>query len=574
MNRLIKKLILKMKDAKFSRKMFWSFFLVSTVTLIPLGISSYLEAEANVLYREIQSTKELIWQSNVGLNNKLMQFHSVIISLLYNDQIIQCLDVEDMDYFDQYLMFSNTLEPTINSVITATPDVFQLKIYTENETLQGHSRYFYALDDAFPFGGQAKYDELDSLSYYLAPEGISILAKFPYSSRDRNNLLQIDFLLVDTLAPMMKNGNKLCIRSQSGEVVFASPGTESCMLEESVDSNDSVFRASMDGVRYYAFQNEISETGWHSVCYVPEKNLVAADRNIISVTVFYYVLAIALCFLMSSILCRLLTEPIKKLQLSIRQVENGDFSAEIVSPNRDEIGQLTNSFGSMVKKLNTLIREVYQSQIVQKEAEFKMLQSQLNPHFLYNTLSFINWKALRAGQDDIARISRDISSFYRTALNSGKSLTTIREELINAKSYVNIQLALHNNSFDVSYQVDDSVQSAKVICNLLQPLIENALEHGIDRKRGGRGLLDVSIVQDGDCLSLRISDNGPGFHEPIEVLLNCDSKGYGLKNVNERIKIYYGEEFGLTAYEKNGTTTIEIKIPIIPEENDPLDHAE
>ena len=101
-----------------------------------------------------------------------------------------------------------------------------------------------------------------------------------------------------------------------------------------------------------------------------------------------------------------------------------------------------------------------------------------------------------------------------------------------------------------------------MICNLLQPLIENALEHGIDRKRDGRGLLTVSTTEEENRLALRISDNGPGFTEPIAELLGCDSKGYGLKNVNERIKIYYGEEFGLTAFEKGGMTTIEIKIPV------------
>ncbi len=560
MKAFCRKLIRRMRDARFSQKMFWSFFLVSTATLLPLGVSSYLEAESNVLYREIQSTKEFVWQASVGLNNKLLQFQSMVTSLLYNDQIIQCLGVEDMSYFDQYLMFSNTLEPTINSVIAAAPDVFQLKIYTGNETLQGHSRYFYALEDAFPSGKAESSGELDAVSYRLGAESLTILAKFPYSSLDQENLLQIDFLLVDTLSPLMKNGNRLCIRSQSGDLVFASPEIEACLPEE--DAGESVFRTESDGVRYYGFRSEISETGWHCICYVPEKNLVAADRNILSVTVFYYLLAILLCFLMSSILCRLLTEPIKKLQHSIRQVENEDFSVRLSSPYRDEIGQLTNSFGSMVKKLNTLIHEVYQSQIVQKEAEFKMLQSQLNPHFLYNTLSFINWKAIQAGQNDIARISRDISSFYRTALNSGKALTTVREELLNAKSYVNIQLALHNNSFDVSYQADESVLGSKVICNLLQPLIENALEHGIDRKRDGRGLLTVSTTEEENRLALRISDNGPGFTEPIAELLGCDSKGYGLKNVNERIKIYYGEEFGLTAFEKGGMTTIEIKIPV------------
>ena len=125
---------------------------------------------------------------------------------------------------------------------------------------------------------------------------------------------------------------------------------------------------------------------------------------------------------MSWLLCRWLLGPMEKLRKHIRQVEEGDFSIEVSSEAEDEIGQLTNAFGAMIKKLNVLVNEVYRSQIVQKEAEFKMLQAQLNPHFLYNTLSFINWSALKAGKKEIAKISRDISSFYRTALNSGRRL--------------------------------------------------------------------------------------------------------------------------------------------------------
>ena len=165
----------------------------------------------------------------------------------------------------------------------------------------------------------------------------------------------------------------------------------------------------------------------------------------------------------------------------------------------------------MIKKLNILVNEVYRSQIIQKEAEFKMLQAQLNPHFLYNTLSFINWSAIRAGEMEIAKISRDISAFYRTALNSGKATTTIEEELLNAQSYINIQLALHNNSFDAVCEIEESCKPCQVICNILQPLIENALEHGIDKKRDGRGLLRILIKKEGEELLLAVTDNGQGF---------------------------------------------------------------
>ncbi|MFR8340594.1 MAG: sensor histidine kinase [Eisenbergiella massiliensis] len=237
---------------------------------------------------------------------------------------------------------------------------------------------------------------------------------------------------------------------------------------------------------------------------------------------------------------------------------------EVGTEAQDEVGQLTNAFGAMTRKLNVLVNEVYRSQIIQKEAEFKMLQAQLNPHFLYNTLSFINWSALKAGEKEIAKISRDISSFYRTALNSGRAVTTVEEELLNAKSYISIQLALHSNGFDVEYDIEEECRPCEVICNVLQPLIENALEHGIDKKREGRGRLSITAKVRDESLILAVADNGPGFGRKVdEEVMKKDSKGYGLKNVNDRIRIYYGEEYGLSIYSEEGQDTrIEIMVPI------------
>ena len=199
----------------------------------------------------------------------------------------------------------------------------------------------------------------------------------------------------------------------------------------------------------------------------------------------------------------------------------------------------------------------------------RLLQAQLNPHFLYNTLSFINWSALKAGEKEIAKISRDISSFYRTALNSGKATTTVEEELINAQSYISIQLALHNNSFDAEYEIGEDCRPCQIICNILQPLIENALEHGIDKKRDGRGVLRIFARKEGEKLVLAVTDNGPGFAGNEEKrAINQESKGYGLKNVNDRIRIFYGDDYGIEIYSNAGEDTrIQIRIPVSAEVN-------
>ena len=546
------------RDAKFSHKMFAAFFLTSSITLVPLGIYSYHQAKANLLYEEKQSIKEQIWQANTMLNNLLIQYQTVLSSLLYNTQIMQCLNTEGIGYFDQYLMFENTLEPTIDSIVSSHSNILVVKIYTDNETLKGHSKYLYPLEELQDY--QAENGRLP-MAYQIKDNKLAVTCQYPPGGKNLTNVLYIEFRVSDTLGLMLKDGAGLVLSDAEGEPVYASAGTEEFTGYETAETFDQI---KLQGTSYYLFVNEIPETKWKSFCFVPVKNLEVHDPGILRATFLHLILAAVLCLMMSGILCRWLLGPLQNLQKSIHRVEEGDFTMEVGTEAQDEVGQLTNAFGAMTRKLNVLVNEVYRSQIIQKEAEFKMLQAQLNPHFLYNTLSFINWSALKAGEKEIAKISRDISSFYRTALNSGRAVTTVEEELLNAKSYISIQLALHSNGFDVEYDIEEECRPCEVICNVLQPLIENALEHGIDKKREGRGRLSITAKVRDESLILAVADNGPGFGRKVdEDVMKKDSKGYGLKNVNDRIRIYYGEEYGLSIYsEEEKDTRIEIMVPI------------
>ena len=546
------------RDAKFSHKMFAAFFLTSSITLVPLGIYSYHQAKANLLYEEKQSIKEQIWQANTMLNNLLIQYQTVLSSLLYNTQIMQCLNTEGIGYFDQYLMFENTLEPTIDSIVSSHSNILVVKIYTDNETLKGHSKYLYPLEELQDY--QAENGRLP-MAYQIKDNKLAVTCQYPPGGKNLTNVLYIEFRVSDTLGLMLKDGAGLVLSDAEGEPVYASAGTEEFTGYETAETFDQI---KLQGTSYYLFVNEIPETKWKSFCFVPVKNLEVHDPGILRATFLHLILAAVLCLMMSGILCRWLLGPLQNLQKSIHRVEEGDFTMEVGTEAQDEVGQLTNAFGAMTRKLNVLVNEVYRSQIIQKEAEFKMLQAQLNPHFLYKTLSFINWSALKAGEKEIAKISRDISSFYRTALNSGRAVTTVEEELLNAKSYISIQLALHSNGFDVEYDIEEECRPCEVICNVLQPLIENALEHGIDKKREGRGRLSITAKVRDESLILAVADNGPGFGRKVdEEVMKKDSKGYGLKNVNDRIRIYYGEEYGLSIYsEEEKDTRIEIMVPI------------
>lgn len=193
------------------------------------------------------------------------------------------------------------------------------------------------------------------------------------------------------------------------------------------------------------------------------------------------------------------------------------------------------------------------------------LQAQINPHFLYNCLSLINSRALINRQTEISQMAQLLSTFYRTTLNKGKSETLLANEIRNVKSYVDIQLLLNDNAFDVAYQIDDQLPSQEVPNLLLQPLVENAIMHGIlPNQEKRRGKLFLSVTRVDDRILFTIMDNGLGIEaEKIPLLTQTQSGGYGLKNVHERIQLTYGEAYGLSINSiLNESTMITFAIPV------------
>lgn len=247
----------------------------------------------------------------------------------------------------------------------------------------------------------------------------------------------------------------------------------------------------------------------------------------------------------------------------MHKVQEGDLTVHIHDDCPDEIGELTNSFQHMIRKLNRLVVEDYQNKITLKETQLMALQAQINPHFLYNCLSAINSRALVNSQPEISQMAQLLSTFYRTTLNKGNSETKLSNEIKNVKSYIEIQLILNDNLFDVVYQIDESLPEQEIPNLILQPLVENAIMHGILPNNTRRGVLFLTITQVNDLIHFTIMDNGLGIPpENLPLLTQIQSEGYGLKNVHERLLLTYGKEYGLKINSiLNESTMITFSIP-------------
>lgn len=264
-----------------------------------------------------------------------------------------------------------------------------------------------------------------------------------------------------------------------------------------------------------------------------------------------------------------ISRPITKLTEVTNQVAAGDLSVRSSVTNGVEASMLSSSLNKMIDKINELLSQVTKEQIRLRKAEFELLQSQINPHFLYNTLDAIVWLAEAGEKERVVNTVKSLSEFFRTSLNQGKDIVTIKEELLHVKSYLEIQQVRYQDILEYEIDVPEELNIYKIPKITIQPLVENALYHGIKNKRG-LGKITVTGEQGDDYFRIIVSDNGLGINEERlkEVLLNINKRdeseksSFGLYNVNERIKLDFGDEYGINIEStyKEGTKVI-IKLP-------------
>lgn len=266
--------------------------------------------------------------------------------------------------------------------------------------------------------------------------------------------------------------------------------------------------------------------------------------------------------------------PIKKLHDVTSTITKNDLQALVTHDNVDEITELGMSFNIMIGRIRELLDAKVREQENLKKAELRALQAQINPHFLYNTLDAIIWMAESKKTDDVIKIVRALSSFFRISLSKGRDWITVGEEIERTRSYLTIQKMRYRDILDYRIEVDPAAADNTILKLILQPLVENAIYHGIKNKRQG-GTITVRAQQtDAGEVLLQVEDDGIGFTEEklaqIQAELNDESgeikmeSGFGIGNVNKRIRLYYGKPYGLSvASEPSSGTRVTLVIPAI-----------
>lgn len=342
---------------------------------------------------------------------------------------------------------------------------------------------------------------------------------------------------------------------------------EKFKITQKYTGQSGYFQSAINAHDFLVTYVNLSRPGWKLVNIVPLDQLSNDTKVIQSITIIGILISLGLCLLLLIFFSFMVLSPLKQLRRYMKYIENENFDVSIDVKGNDEISLLGRSFNKMSKKLNELINEVYAVQIKQKEAELKALQAQINPHFLYNTLDTIYWMCRMEKAFDSSNLVQALSKLFRLSLNSGNEFTTVRNEIDHLNNYIIIQEKRFEDMIKFKINVSDEVLGCKVVKLILQPLVENAIHHGIEKK-GGEGSIEVSIFREENDVIYTIQDDGVGAdEEELNALLEKvekDNRGFGIKNVNDRIKLYFGGTYGIKFSSSYGTgTTVTVRQPFV-----------
>lgn len=325
-----------------------------------------------------------------------------------------------------------------------------------------------------------------------------------------------------------------------------------------LSNKSGTFNCSIDGRDYIAYFDTVEKTGFKVVETIP-KSIIYSDRvNIVKFFIIMLVLFAAGAVWVSYMLSKYISNPVNKLAELMSSVEKGDRTVNFDVRYDDEIGRLGTSFNNMVKEIHRLIDDVYVKKYMLKDAEFEALKAQVNPHFLYNILESINWMARMRHCDDISDMIMTLGKFLRYSISTKGDIVTIAEDMKQVGNYLKLQKMRYGDKFTVKIHIDEEIYDNKILKLLVQPIVENAIVHGIEPKMGN-GLIIINGYRDENNICIDIMDDGVGMNNSSK----STGEGLGMNNVDKRIKIHYGEEYGLSVGTQYEMTCVRLTIPYV-----------
>lgn len=589
-----KEILKKLKPSGIQSLIMAAFSVISISIMCVLGILLYLRFYMLSQEETVQSTQKLMEQSGENLEDYLVSMRQISDALYYNV-------VKENDFSSE----QQEIQVGMNLLYEANKDNLQsIAIYSDDGSLLA----------AEPVAAQKKDPDVVEQNWYQQAVGevenlhfstphiqnlfddgtfryywvisLSRMAEITYGGASRQGVLLVD-MDYSAISRMMTqinkttNGQYYYLCDGDGQIIYhprqiqISDGIGSENNEKAAAYKDGVYDEMFRGEKRKVVVSTISYTGWKLVGVIPYSSFTDGTINVRYFIILIMLLMVMMLVTINRVVANRISRPILKLNNSVTEYEAGK-EPDIYIGGSPEIRHLGNSIQSSYEQIDKLMKEIVLEQNERRKSELDALQSQINPHFLYNALESITWMVEGERNDEAVFMISQLAKLFRISLSKGRTVISIRDELQHAQSYMNIQGIRYKNTFSVSFDVDPAICDYCTVKLILQPILENAINYGVAGMDDSGEIRIVGRMEENEIV-IKVTDNGMGMsQEMVESLLISNStvrkhgSGVGLVNVNNRIQIVFGKEYGLVIEsEPDEGSTVAVHIPAVPytEEN-------
>lgn len=567
------------KNLSIKRKILLIFYIQVTIPLILIGFMSY-KISSDIIYKKsVEYTQNILHTIELRLNDYVNNLIMVSQDFLYDKKIYDIIS-NNNTYIPPLIEYENKTEinNTLKKIVFSREEIQSICLISSNEefySADNNSRKI-SIKEAISDVREDIYitarSNMGKAVWFV--EAKDKLAENVYFARtiyNKDNFREIGLMVImfkkDHLLTLFNDLStvdipKIAVISSANEVIASRDQSIDYLFEPEIQNIITDSRGAFIDKKEEALVSYVSmqEPSWRIITYVSLNQLYREINLLRNWIILLSILSVSLLSVFGLFISFDLISPINRLVKGMKKIQKGQWVVNMDEDRGDELGFLSKTFNEMTKEIDHLVNRIYREQLTRKDAEIKALQSQINPHFLFNTLESINWMAQLNNVPEISETVSALSSLMEISIGRDDRLITIEEEFTYIDNYILILKKRFEDRITLEKNIQSEVMDIKIPRLLIQPLIENAVYHGLERSRN-KGVIKLNAQISGDEVLIEVVDNGLGIEkDELEIIndkLSMDNETYfrsmesngkksiGIENVNRRIKLLYGEEYTL-----------------------------
>jgi len=588
----VKKLIRYISNLSVSWKFVFAYFSILILPIILTGFYLYYQVSESTIAQTSLVMEQYLLQTKASIlqNEKVIENISAIIAL--NTDFMNFLEYEYTDPDEKVEQYQFSYSPLIENILIQNGSIYSIRIYLDNIIISEMLNNYYSVTESkasvrfmemindkprqkgwvsshpaktHVFRNTADKTQVFSYNRELFSQRKKYLGMLEIEVKEEVLFSMLREPLVEEMGNVFIVDNNYKIVSNNIPEYFLANVSEIGLKDFSVNTQNRKIDKVND-TESIIITIPVEQINCAIVGIFPVENFNSEIRKYLKDIIMVLTACSILLGLIIYFTTNMLLRRVKRLVSAMKNVRDDNLNVSVPVKSMDEFGVLAMNFNHMTQRIYELVETVYKIQLIEREAELKALEAQINPHFLYNTLATISWVARKEKAPGVVRISNSLAKFYRLVLSKGGTVISVEEEVEMVKSYLEIQKIRFDDLFDVVYKIDERVYKYSIVKNILQPIVENALNHGIEPKRY-HGTIIICVHLSGDRLCFKVIDDGVGMNGKTlsrvgtGMVERSKGSGYAIKNIMQRLKAYYGDNFSMNIFSKPGIgTTVSIEV--------------